>query len=217
MRFVRAQTTIRIPRPITYLPWRGHNYIFMERVPGEELQVVWPTLSPQTQEAIMTQLADYIAQLRSIPPPLGSTAVCSILGGPFLCYRLHKDEPSGPFRDEDQMNLQLRNLHEVIDCAPVVAVSHAIRHPLVFTHNDYFSRNIMYGDGVLTLIDWESAGWFPAHWEYCKSMNWGDWSWFWTGIDWWGIVKRTVPNYELEANADKELLTQIFQPEVHAL
>lgn len=32
-----------------------------------------------------------------------------------------------------------------------------------------------------------------------------------------GVVKRTVPNYELEASADEELLAQFFQPRAHAL
>jgi thiamine kinase-like enzyme len=46
---------------------------------------------------------------------------------------------------------------------------------ICFTHGDLNLRNIMI-DGapgavkISAIIDWEQAGWYPAYWEYCKSL-----------------------------------------------
>ncbi|KAF8878819.1 hypothetical protein CPB85DRAFT_1498536 [Mucidula mucida] len=73
--------------------------------------------------------------------------------------------------------------------------SHALRHPIVFTHNDIALRNIMVdGDRVTGLIDWECAGWFPAHWEYVKTC-WGD---YFPEGEFARDIGRFVPRYEFE-------------------
>ncbi|TDL20692.1 hypothetical protein BD410DRAFT_363616 [Rickenella mellea] len=67
-----------------------------------------------------------------------------------------------------------RNGRSVDNFPPEVAISHTKAHPLVLTHNDLFPRNIMVsGTNVTAILDWECAGWFPSHWEYCKCVNWG--------------------------------------------
>ncbi|KAI1093218.1 kinase-like domain-containing protein [Rostrohypoxylon terebratum] len=51
--------------------------------------------------------------------------------------------------------------------------------PIVFTHADLHPSNIMISHQpptaarVVSVIDWQQAGWYPAYWEYCKSR----WSW----------------------------------------
>ena len=38
---------------------------------------------------------------------------------------------------------------------------------LVLTHGDLSSLNILVrGDAVVGVLDWETAGWLPAYWEY---------------------------------------------------
>jgi len=178
MRFIAANTSIPIPRTRLQFRWDGATHIIMDRVCGKALVDLWWGLSEASKDKVVVQLAEYIRQLRSIPPP-PETSICSILGGPVYCWRLHQWEPlTGPFRDEQHMNLQLRNLQPVDVCADVVKEAHAKSHPLVFTHNDFMTRNIMAReDGTITgIIDWECAGWFPAHWEYCETVNWGKWN-----------------------------------------
>jgi aminoglycoside/choline kinase family phosphotransferase len=122
--------------------------------------------------------------------------------------RLHEWDPvSGPFRDEEHLNLQLRDRRPLDTFPPIVQKAHTKRHPLVFTHNDFFPRNIMIDEPtgrVLAIIDWESAGWFPEHWEYCISHNWGTWR---PQREWMQVyVPKIVPVYEDEAKADWALM-----------
>ncbi|KIM71931.1 hypothetical protein PILCRDRAFT_830069 [Piloderma croceum F 1598] len=215
MRFVSQHTKTPVPRVWLHFQWLNVHYIFMSRIPGVPLVDVWSQLPLETKEAIVSQLAGYISQLRSIPPPPRPT-IRSILGGSVQCFRLHDYDPSGPFRDEQHMNLQLRHLRPLDSFPDFVISSHTKTHPLVFTHNDLFPRNIMVdGCTVTGIMDWEAAGWFPAHWEYCKSKNWGDWRPEHALWSCW--VSKFIPVFEEEARADKWLLNTLYSPSKHAI
>lgn len=42
--------------------------------------------------------------------------------------------------------------------------------PLVFTHGDLSSLNILVrGDDIVGIIDWETVGWYPSYWEYTSA------------------------------------------------
>lgn len=171
----------------------------MARAPGVTLQAAWPQLSDDDKNAIFGQLAGFVRQLRSLPSPYGS-AICSVIGGPFCDGRLHCYDVSGPFLDEDHMNLQLR-LGAPIERFPFVAEAHTRRHPIVFTHGDLAPRNIMVlGTEIVAVLDWESSGWFPSHWEYCKAV-FGDN----TSEQWKRWIPMVVPVYEMEVKADLSL------------
>ena len=48
----------------------------------------------------------------------------------------------------------------------------AHKHDIVFTHADLHFSNIMVSDGHISgIIDWETAGWYPDYWEYCRAMR----------------------------------------------
>ncbi|PBK71336.1 kinase-like protein [Armillaria solidipes] len=211
MRFVRSHTKIPIPRVYSTFRWLSYHYIIMDRIPDVELDDVWEDMPLDGKIAVAAQLRDYFAQLRATPPP-GSTAICSVTGGPFICSRLHAEmEWCGPFRDEEHMNSQLRRQKSPEKFDEVVQASHRLVHPLVFTHNDFAPRNVMVketplGWEVAGIIDWECAGWLPSHWEYCKSLNWnclnancGSWNWE-------GRIPKILEPFDLEAEADRKLL-----------
>ncbi|KAJ7695019.1 hypothetical protein B0H17DRAFT_439092 [Mycena rosella] len=121
------------------------------------------------------QLALHMAQLCSLTAPPNSTSISSVIGGPVKCYRLFSDPvygpvgptpPTGPFETEEMMNLHLRHLRSLESCDPAVIAAHSETHPFVLAHNDFAPRNIMVDHiscMVLAIIDWECAGWFPAH------------------------------------------------------
>ncbi|KAF8885584.1 kinase-like domain-containing protein [Gymnopilus junonius] len=207
MRFLSSHTSIPIPRVWITFGWGGYHYIFMERLQGAVLEDVWDRLSEDLRGAVANQIKGYVTQLRALPPPPGLKSICSIQGGPVWCFRLNFDGKTGPFRDEEHMNLQLRHLKSLQDFTPIVQTVHARKHPLVFTHNDLFPRNIMIEEKtgkIIAILDWESAGWFPDYWEYCKCINWGAWrveQKYWK--DW---VPRMIPVYAEEAEADRVLL-----------
>ncbi|KAF8647519.1 hypothetical protein AX16_006659 [Volvariella volvacea WC 439] len=144
----------------------------MTRANGVSLDSVWLRLSPQEKEAITQQLSGYLGRLRSIPasqPP----RIGSVTGRPVQCFRLHCQDRTGPFKDEEHLNRHLRGPGEDrYGFSPIVAQSHAKRHQLVLTHNDLYPRNIMVdGTRIMAIVDWEGAGWFPEHFEWCSIRN----------------------------------------------
>lgn len=46
---------------------------------------------------------------------------------------------------------------------------------ICFTHSDLHLRNILVSGetgsrGVVGVVDWGQAGWYPEYWEYCKAL-----------------------------------------------
>ena len=49
---------------------------------------------------------------------------------------------------------------------------HQADHRIVFSHGDIGFHNIMVCDGHITaILDWEYAGCYPEHWDFCKSLQ----------------------------------------------
>lgn len=208
MRFLSSRTKIPLPRVWFTPTWKGTKYIFMSRIHGVDLARAWDNLPDGKKVLVAEQLRNFMLELRSIPPPPG-TIISSLDGGPVQSSRLHEWDPtSGPFRDEQHLNLQLRHLRPLETLPELIQVSQAKTHPIVFTHNDFFPRNIMIDEPtgrVLAIIDWESSGWFPSHWEYCISRNWGTWRP--EQLEWMEkYVPQILPVFEEEAEADKMLM-----------
>ncbi|KAI9736740.1 MAG: hypothetical protein M1834_000944 [Cirrosporium novae-zelandiae] len=116
---------------------------------------------------------------------------------------------SGPFDTENAMNEALIKRY-LLENLPVnkanfyrtVFSSVFQNHPSIFTHGDLQRKNIIitpvvkrigfeldstnsrktYGhDYIVTIIDWQYAGWYPSYWEYSTALyccgRWGDdWS-----------------------------------------
>lgn len=81
------------------------------------------------------------------------------------------------------------------------------KHKVYFTHGDVSSSNILVRDGkVVSLVDWEMAGWFPEYWAYTTSMNVNRFDKFW---------KEEIPQflqaYPRELQMD-ELRSNYFRP-----
>ncbi|KAF9041994.1 kinase-like protein [Hymenopellis radicata] len=210
MRFIHTRTSVPVPRPLFTIHYRGRPYLFMTRVAGHVVAFEeFESLSVSVQEHIISQLAGYVAELRDLTPPPG-TAISSILGGPVYDLRLKFDGRVGPFVDEEHMNLQARSglsFREIekvkgptYDPDQSLMKSHAIKHPRVFTHGDLAERNLLFDtDYNLTgILDWESAGWFPSHWEYVKAL----WSLHPKDSAWAQAIERWIPPYKFEASAD---------------
>lgn len=79
-------------------------------------------------------------------------------------------------------------------------------HQPTFTHGDLYRRNILFrrkGDDhsgtegeyeVVAIVDWESAGWYPAYWEYAYSFALFQWV-----DDWPACVKNIIEPYPMES------------------
>lgn len=202
LRYVRAHTNIPVPRAWLTFTWGTLTRIIMDRVPGTTLEAVWYDSSPEQREAYVEQLADVIRQMRSLQSPYGKR-ICSAAGGDLMDHRLGFFTNKGPFADEDEFNEA--TLWDVPEPRPSrEELCHHIHHPIVFTHGDFAMRNIMVADGKISgVIDWEGAGWFPAHWEYIKTHD--------TNGEGDNVAnafrpytERIVPPYPLELEADRK-------------
>jgi thiamine kinase-like enzyme len=73
----------------------------------------------------------------------------------------------------------------------------------VFTHSDLQPKNVLVKEvkgGLyekefhVSLVDWESAGWYPVYWEYFAaflSLKWND--------DWCSKVEKIIDAWPAEA------------------
>ncbi|EKJ69270.1 hypothetical protein FPSE_10523 [Fusarium pseudograminearum CS3096] len=175
----------------------GHVYLIMERLAGHDLESLWPTLEPQDKSSIATQLRSILTQIRSISPPSLFGGVCG--GGiPDTIFETNVPDSriNGPFRTSSEVasaiSLVLQNnggewMTDYL-CRHVPTVLGDF--PVTFTHGDFHMGNIMvektpvspsqetsthgnenqWSYQVTGLVDWESAGWYPAYWDYVTAV-----------------------------------------------
>lgn len=172
----------------------------MQRVRGACLSDIWGRLSEHEQTGYLMQLAEMVQELRAIPrEPSFGDRICSTVGGSFVDFRIGGGSPCGPFENEAIFN---QALCLGSDTPPTVKVAHSIVHDLVFTHGDLAFRNVIVDNGrIAAIVDWEGAGWFPAHWEYVKAF----YAVAVRSSEWATIVPRFVPEYRTEYLADLQL------------
>ena len=101
--FVRARTTIPIPRVRRTVAKDNEYYLALDYIPGRTLKDSWPTLNLWSKLRVIWTLRSYIAQLRRIrtalverPGPLGNEP--GICRGPFFT-----DMGAGPFSTYEEM------------------------------------------------------------------------------------------------------------------
>ncbi|KAL1857518.1 hypothetical protein Daus18300_010276 [Diaporthe australafricana] len=174
LRFIKAHTTIPVPEVISS-DW---DRVTMEYIEGQTLRQAWPVLTPSQRSEILTQLSNYIAQLRSLRGTyIGrmdgqGVVIPSIItrsGGPFQnSSELHK-WLANPLSRHQAQSMFWRQITAELDAD----------YPIVFTHADIAARNIMIRDGrIVAILDWEFAGWLPEYWEYVFALRGLD------NIDW---------------------------------
>ncbi|KAF1935871.1 kinase-like protein [Clathrospora elynae] len=158
----------------------GENYIRMNFIEGEKLDVVWPGMTAEEKDSICRQLREVLTTMRSIPSENGLIGSCS--GGNVRDTRQYTQYTGGPYKDEATFNSEF--YFDLVKTTPVpirTALFQQIRsdHRIVFSHGDLAQHNILVKDGRITLVDWDTAGWYPEHWDYlkffersCKHEDW---------------------------------------------
>ncbi|KAK0482420.1 kinase-like protein [Armillaria novae-zelandiae] len=197
LRFVHAHTSIPVPRVYGTINFWGKSYAFMQRLPGKDiLRARWSQFTDSEKLNIHTQLRGFVAELRAIPPP-PSPAICSVLGGPGLDYRLCTDGPHGPYADEAEMNFQLRLGVPFDDIRRAFANESPQRaEDIIESHSP--QHNIMVDNGEVTgIVDWECSGWYPRHWEYLKALFTEP-----CDVEWRSGIHNFLTPFQYEANVD---------------
>jgi len=172
-----SETTLPVPRVRRVVKGQWSFLIVMDYIPGLTLAHIWPTLSTWRKIRVAFTLRRYVRRLRRLkasattpPGPLSAQGArrCEspIFGrvqsdrGPFATY----SELSAFFNKRHQMAMNCKKLprddpsrNDLFDNS----------EPLVLTHQDLNLRNVIVGeDGLLWIVDWAWAGYYPPWFEY---------------------------------------------------
>ncbi|KAI0010040.1 kinase-like protein [Xylariaceae sp. FL0662B] len=187
MQFIARHTSIPVPRVFCAFAHKGRSYIVMERVDGEIAGRGWVGRAEESKRKILAQLRSLVQQLRDVRPPQG-IGVANIAGGPIYDGRLPNKSFWGPFHTQDDFHKELRNgisqdddLRGLpSDLIELFAFHNQQFPPPVLTHGDLSSLNILVrGNNIVSIIDWETAGWLPFYWEYACAWNVNPQNQFW--------------------------------------
>lgn len=176
LKFIRQHTTIPVPRVYAAATGYGRNFMVMECMKGTPLEYMWKELNAEQRANVVSQLRDYVRQLRTLkkPPSVAPGMVSSLYGKAWRDNRLASVIPIGPFANLAAFNDRVEQVAQRwIDPTFTARTRAKMRDdsPIVFTHGDLAPRNILVDGGTVTaVVDWEEAGWFPEHWELVKAM-----------------------------------------------
>lgn len=169
---IRELTTIPVPRVLQVShsgdETKGPGTVFLatEYIPGRTLDKCWHTLGFFAKARIIWTLRKYVAQLRrlkrSTPGPLDRNQAFE---GYYFSH-----QGAGPFETYESMIQWFNRRIEIGNrrSGQESGVSpFAPSGPLVFCHQDLCLRNMLLGDdGVLYILDWEWAGFYPEWLEF---------------------------------------------------
>lgn len=204
MEFIRRNTNIPVPRVLDVFKFNGMTHILQEYIDGDLLVDVWSTMDLEAQQQCMQQLKEYIDELRSLPPPHPGK-VEAVDGACCLDDKIWSGG-WGPFDNIDSFNDFFG--YEVFRSDP--SRYPEIQDPLkkiagrkwrtVFSHGDLGPHNILWKDGrIVSIIDWECAGWLPEYWDYTRSYFGSIRS----SPGWWEMFQEISVQYPDELEVEK--------------
>lgn len=179
--FIASNTTIPVPR-VKDTFWVGQiAYIAMQFVEGVHLDRAWKTMSSQQRKDVLVQLKGYMEQLRALVPP--HPGVTESVDGTRV------EDPwlgrMGPFESiaAFEVNLGLayvranrlpEDVYDDYEEAIETCYARTLKGEYItkFTHCDLAPRNILVDPKtcrIVSIIDWESGGWYPEYWEYTQA------------------------------------------------
>ena len=189
MLFMQQHTQVPVPRVFAIYHDDGMNFIVMERIHGHTLQETWHTFDDQRKKKLVTQIKEYLGQMRRIGSPGG---YCSLNQQPLLhsIFWTPSHDCDGPFDTEAEFNNAMvrkcrasEALNMKADYYQQVLPNVLKDHAPILTHGDIQKKNIMIRTGSaadIVFVDWESAGWYPSYWEYANTVfaSWFESDWF---------------------------------------
>lgn len=167
MRYISQHTSIPVPEVLCAFTRSGCTYIVMERIRGEIIGNGWVHRDEESKAKLLSQLSEKIQEMRQLQPPEG-ISVASVDGGSLFDGRICGPLVFGPFDNLQDFHRYIRDGMEANSGLPAevqeLIKQHEKTWPLVFTHGDLSSLNILFrGDNIVGIIDWETAGWYPSY------------------------------------------------------
>lgn len=185
MHFVAQNTSIPVPKVLCAFTHSGINYIVMERIQGEMIGFRWVKRSEESKARLLSQLKEMIQEMRELQPPEGMGVANSDGGSLYDCRLPGSSLCFGPFRTVRDFHRHLRTGLDFDGIDVNAEVQDLVKQqnkdwPLVFTHGDLSSLNILASeDKIVGIIDWETAGWYPSYWEYTTACQVNPQNSFW--------------------------------------
>jgi hypothetical protein len=219
MQYVANNSDVPLPKVHGTLtnPVTQQFFIIIDFVQGQTLEDLLPSLTQTEKDDIAQLIKTAIDKLHAIPEPgyLGSVGRKACSHGMFWDSSDLGPEFTplmpGPFENEAAFNDGLLLKLSTVKFMPPPYMkflrglfSEAFAgHKTVMTHGDLQAKNIMVqrvgskedgsGPFTISLIDWETSGWYPDYWEYCMSLMVARFR-----PDWAGMMEKIlpVPGYE---------------------
>lgn len=198
--------------PRLYAMYEDSDQLFlvMQRAPGVQLNSIWPSLTESEKDDIIAKLCQTFDAMRRTECPWPDF-FGGLDGGSlrhYLFYSQKGDQKHmGPFHNEAALVAGLTENYRALterNGRPDFKVrfyetylSRVLQgHRPTLTHGDVQQKNIIVAENTsrrnpqgvrsfnVTLVDWESAGWYPDFWEFfCASFPFDfyyweeDWCW----------------------------------------
>ncbi|KAF5370998.1 hypothetical protein D9615_010025 [Tricholomella constricta] len=200
--FIAKNTSIPVPHVHDVFSAHNKTWVIMDYIDAPLLCHVWHRLTKEEQLNSMHQLKGYIDQLRALQPPEPGK-VQGFDGSPCLESRI-STEPWGPFDTiadfqrfygYEYVREEFPQFRDNFD-----KVKGRV-YRTVFTHGDLGPHNILWKDGkIVSIIDWETAGWLPEYWEYTMCC--------FTGPElpsWWEMYEQVMDRYRDELTVEIDI------------
>jgi aminoglycoside phosphotransferase (APT) family kinase protein len=195
--FIEDKTTIPVPSVISEWVDTDNNIHFAikEKIPGESLDQLWPTMSWEDKERMADETAEYLRQLRGLTSPYcGRVEETGVVDQ--MLFNCQYPEPQGPFRTQDELwKAMVATLKGQIPKKALDRLRSQMPDcgPWTYTHGDLSLGNIIVEKGkVVGLIDWEWSGYFPVWWEYAKFRGGVP---RWIEPEWWELLAERMDKY----------------------
>ncbi|GAB7354955.1 hypothetical protein MBLNU459_g5570t1 [Dothideomycetes sp. NU459] len=212
LHLVSARTNIAVPKVKAAYTLHEDCYIVMSYEDGEPLDQYWDTASQSQRAQVVSQMKDYIAQLRTVQSEfIGGVNHASCKDAVFMQHWNDVQHQYGPYESEETFNNGI--IQAMSDRFPpgmglpksnqelAEDIGSLRGHKIVLTHADLHAGNILVrGDGTVVLLDWGVSGFYPEYWEYCRA------TFMPRNSDWEGAINQFVPAYE----AEKQILKRLF-------
>lgn len=204
LKFLQDNSTIPVPTIIKDWVDNGRYFKLQERIKGETLEDVWPTLTIPERTQIADETAQYLVQLRKFQSP----RIESFGGQPIPSNYLFSSKSErfhGPFDSDDALYNDLIHDSNLSDLSGLR--EHVPRcAPYTLTNGDLNISNIIVRSGhVAAIIDWETAGYLPIWWEWVRAgIGHGK-----DDTVWKGMLRERMEQFPKEEESWKDLNAQL--------
>jgi thiamine kinase-like enzyme len=119
----------------------------------------------------MGEIKKYLNELRNIK----GNILGSINNGPYNNCLFQDPKPEKSFSNINQFNdYWINKVKEIMPNYHILAIKNVLpsNRDIVFSHGDLTTKNIIIKDNkIVSIIDWELAGWYPESWEYFRMLS----------------------------------------------